>query len=72
MTTNITIRVSSGLAREARILAARRGTSLSRLVADQLAGLVRQDFTYDTAMSRALERLDSPDSKSGDGKSNVE
>ena len=56
-TTNITIRVPSALAREARILAARRGTSLSRLVAEELAGIVRQDVTYDTAMSRALSRL---------------
>lgn len=57
MTTNITIRVSSTLAREARVLAARRGTSLSRLVADQLASIVRQDSSYDAAMSRALARL---------------
>lgn len=72
MATNITIRVSSGLAREARILAARRGTSLSRLVADQLAAMVRQDFTYDTAMSRALARLsESTSENNGDG-SNVE
>ena len=65
MSTNITIRVPSGLARAARILAARRGTSLSRLVAEQLAVLVRQDFTYDTAKERALARLDEPRSDSG-------
>lgn len=67
MTTNITIRVSSGLAREARILAARRGTSLSRLVADQLAAIVRQDSSYDAAMSRALARLRQPARESNGG-----
>ena len=68
MTTNITIRISSGLAREARILAARHGTSLSRLVADQLAGIVRQDSSYDSAKSRSLARLDVKPSTS-EGKS---
>jgi hypothetical protein len=66
MTTNITIRVSSSLAREARVLAARRGTSLSRLVADQLAAIVRQDSSYEAAKSRALNRIDyDPTSEKG-------
>jgi hypothetical protein len=55
--TNITIKVESDLAQEARVLAAKRGTSLSRLVADQLSLLVREDQAYAAARRRALTRL---------------
>ena len=55
--TNITIKIESGLALEARVLAARRGTSLSRLVAEQLALLVREDQAYKVARRSALRRL---------------
>ena len=56
-TTNITIKVESDLAREAKVLAAKRGTSLSRLVADQLALLVREDQVYASARRSALRHL---------------
>lgn len=56
--TNITIRVDADLAKDARVLAARRGTSLSRLVAEQLEALVRgEQTTYAAARRRALARL---------------
>ena len=55
--TNITIKVESELAREARVLAARKGTSLSRLVADQLRLLVSQDQAYEAAKSSAIRSL---------------
>jgi len=55
--TNITIKVESDLAREARVLAAKRGTSLSRLVAEQLQVLVREDQVYAAARRRALRCL---------------
>lgn len=57
MKKNITLKVDSELAQEARVLAAKRGTSLSRLVAEQLALLVERDQTYDKARHRALARL---------------
>ena len=57
MTTNITVKVDSELARDARVFAARRGTSLSRLVAEQLEALVRGDQAYEAAKRRALRRL---------------
>lgn len=57
MKTNITVKLDADLAREAKVLAARRGTSVSRLVADQLEELVRRDKTYQSAMRRALSRL---------------
>ena len=58
MSTNITVKVDDNLAREAKILAARRGTSVSRMVAEVLEAIVRGDREYDTAMRRALSRLD--------------
>ena len=55
--TNITIRVDADLARDAKVFAARRGTSLSRLVAEQLEALVRGDQAYAATRRRALTRL---------------
>ncbi len=55
--TNITIKVDADLARDAKVFAARRGTSLSRLVAEQLETLVRGDEAYAAARRRALPRL---------------
>lgn len=55
--TNLTIRVHADLARDARVVAARRGTSLSRLVAEQLEALVRGEHTYAAAKRRTLARL---------------
>jgi hypothetical protein len=58
--TNITIRVDSELALAAKVLAARRGTSVSRLVSEQLEVLVQRDRAYEAAKRRALRRLDNP------------
>lgn len=57
MKTNITLKLDANLVREARILAAAEGTSVSRLLADRLEDLVRQRKAYDTARRRALARL---------------
>jgi hypothetical protein len=57
MKTNITVKVDADLAHDAKILAAKRGTSVSRLVAKQLEELVRHDKTYQSAMQRAIARL---------------
>jgi len=54
---NITLKVDDELLREAKILAAKRGTSVSRLVAEQIETLVQKDSRYDTARRRALKRL---------------
>ena len=56
-TTNITVKVGAELAQEAKVLAARRGTSLSRLVAEHLQTLVEEDQAYASAKERALRRL---------------
>ena len=55
--TNITLKVGTSLARDAKILAAKRGTSLSRLVAEQLEQLVNEDQVFSAARQRALRRL---------------
>ena len=54
---NITIKVESDIAREAKVLAAKRGTSLSRLVAEQLRLIVQEDQVYAAAKGRALRKL---------------
>ena len=55
--TNITIKVEAGLAHEAKVFAARQGVSLSRLVANQLERLVREDQAFAAARQRALRQL---------------
>ena len=54
---NITIKVESDLVRDAKVLAAKRGTSLSRLVAEQLMAMVQQDQLYAAAKNSALSHL---------------
>lgn len=55
--TNITITVDTALAKDAKVFAARHGTSLSRLVTRQLERLVREDQIYAASTRRALARL---------------
>lgn len=57
MKTNITLKLDSGLLREARILAAEEGTSISALLAARLEQIVSERKTYDRARKRALARL---------------
>lgn len=57
MKTNITLSLEADIIRDARVLAARRGLSVSRMLSEQLERLVRQDRDYERAMSRALARL---------------
>jgi len=40
------------------VLAARKGSSVSRLMSEQLEELVRKDREYERAQRRALARLD--------------
>ena len=56
MKSNVTLKIDTELLREAKILAAQRNTSVSRLLADQLELLVRRDKAYDVAKRRALAR----------------
>jgi hypothetical protein len=55
---NLTIHVAPETIRGARLLAAREGTSVSRLVARTIERLVEAETGYEAARTRALELLD--------------
>lgn len=55
---NVTIKIDGELVRDAKVMAARRGVSLSSLLADQLETLLRQERGYEAARLRASSRLD--------------
>lgn len=57
MKTNITLKIEEALLREARVLAAEDGSSVSALLAAQLEQLVRERKGYDQARRSAVERL---------------
>ena len=57
MKTNITLKLDAGLLREARVLAAEEGTSVSALVAARLEEVVRERKGYARARRRALAQL---------------
>ena len=54
---NVTLRIDTDLLREAKVLAAKRNSSVSRLLADLLETLVRDDRSYEEAKKHALARL---------------
>lgn len=55
---NITISLSRQVLRKARILAARRETSVSGLIAHQIESLVRGDEAYECAQRQATALLE--------------
>jgi hypothetical protein len=55
---NITLRLSHQTLQKARILAARRSTSVSSLLASQLELLADTDDEYERAMRRAMARME--------------
>ncbi len=57
MKTNVTLKLDANLLREARVLAAEEGSSISALLSDRLEALVRQRKAFDRARRRALARL---------------
>ena len=57
MKTNITLKIDAGLLREARVLAAEEGTSISAMVATRLEQVVRERKGYQQARRRAVARL---------------
>lgn len=52
---NVTVTMEDGVAEWARLEAARRNTSVSRLVGEMLAEKMRRDDAYERAMREALE-----------------
>ncbi len=57
MKSNITLKINSELLREAKIIAAQEGSSISALLSRQLESLVRRRRAYEAARRRALARL---------------
>ena len=57
MKTNITLKVDTALLREARVIAAEEGRSVSALLSDRLEVLVRDRKSFERARRRALARL---------------
>ena len=54
---NITLSLPEEVLREAKVVAARRGTSVSALLAGALAELVERESGYATAKERSLAAL---------------
>ena len=52
---NLTLQLDEDVIRRAKVLAAKRGTSVSGLVARELEHLVAQDARYEEAWHRAAE-----------------
>jgi hypothetical protein len=57
MKTNVTLKLDADLLREARVVAAEEGRSISALLADRLEAIVRERKAFDRARRRALARL---------------
>ena len=57
MKTNVTLKLDTDLLREARILAAEEGRSISALLTERLDAMVRGRKAFDKARRRALARL---------------
>lgn len=55
---NVTVSLDMQIVRKAKILAARRGTSISALLGEQIESLVENDDTYERAKAQALAFLD--------------
>jgi predicted transcriptional regulator len=55
---NVTVSLSPETVRKARILAARRSTSISRLLAEQIETLTGEDEAYEQARRSALALLE--------------
>lgn len=55
--TNLTLQLDADVIRRARVVAARRGTSVSALVARELDELVARDDRYEDARRRAIQLM---------------
>lgn len=57
MKRNVTLKLDAELLKKARVLAAEQGSSISKMLAEKVAEVVREREGYDRARKRALERL---------------
>lgn len=66
MARNITLALDEETILKARVVAARRGKSVSALLRDEIRRLVESDDRYEAAKTAALNRLNSGNSLGGD------
>ncbi len=57
MKTDVTLKLDADLLREAQLLAAEEGRSISALLAERIEAMVRERKDFDKARRRALTRL---------------
>lgn len=57
-TRNITLSLPREILREVKVLAARRDTSVSRLLTESLEELVQKDREYERAKNRSVEMME--------------
>ena len=57
MKTNVTLKLDADLLREARVIAAEEGRSVSAMLTERLESMVRERKAFDKARRRALVRL---------------
>lgn len=62
---NLTIQLDEAVIRRARVVAARRGTSLSALVARELDQIAARDDSYEDARRRAVELMNAAKPRGG-------
>jgi hypothetical protein len=62
---NLTVQLDEGVIRQAKVLAASRGTSVSGLVAREIEELVARDARYAEAHRRATELMSRSRSRGG-------
>lgn len=62
---NVTLQLDDEVIQRAKVLAARRGTSLSALLARQIGVLSAADERYEAARQRALAALDNASDHGG-------
>ena len=55
---NITVSLDKGILRKARVLAARRDTSISGLLTQQIEALISEDDAYERARRDALQLME--------------
>ena len=58
MSRNLTVHLDDATVHKAKVLAARRATSLSKLVANEIERLVNEDDVYQHAQQTALSQLE--------------
>ena len=55
---NVTVSLNFQIIHKAKILAAKRSTSISRLLAEQIEALVRDDEAHERASAAAIARME--------------